>query len=178
MKICLPPNTWTYTVTSNTNNFQYCYEMFQHAPFPSPRELSLCQASWRPFHLMSVCAPVSISPQKSLIPDSCCFLSFQMAQTGETTVMHPHNWEGYILIPSWIPPICKYLNSNQDQKNLPPRHPQIWVLSIGEHPQTPALENLSKLTVDYMTENLGLFLSRKNSDVLSVNTRVLFMLFF
>ena len=51
------------------------------------------------------------------------------------------------------------------------------MLSVGEHPQTPALENLSKLTVDYMTENLGLFLSRKNSDVLSVNTRG-FMLFF
>ena len=176
MKICLPPNMW-HTLSLQTLTFRIAMKCFDMPPFPALESSPYARASWRPFRLMSVCVPVSISPPKSLIPDSCCFLSFQMAQTGETTVMLPHNWEGCILILSCIPPIGKYLNSNHDQKNLPPSHPQIWVLSTGEHPQTPALQSLGKLTVDYMTENLGLFPSSQDSDVLSVNARGLFTLF-
>ena len=43
---------------------------------------------------------------------------------------------------------------------------RIWMQRVGEHIQTLALQSLSRLTVDYMTKNLGLFLKSQNSDVI------------
>lgn len=45
------------------------------------------------------------------------------------------------------------------------------MLRLGEHTQTAALQRLSKLKIDYMSGNVGLFLISQNSDVISMNAK-------
>lgn len=83
--------------------------------------------------------------------------------------MYSHDEGGCILRSSWI---LQFVNTTKAimLREVYPRT-RIWILRIGKIVQTLVLQSLSKHAVDYLSDNLGLFLNSQNSDVKSMNAK-------